>query len=577
MPIAAIYARYSTDEQRATSIEDQVRRCREIAAKHGYEVAEEHVFSDAAVSGSASAIDKRADYARLVAAWDANRFDAIIVDEVSRLARDVLELAKLQLKIANSGVRLLSADGLDSSNSDWQLLFGIKGAIGHHFLEETRHRVIRGMYGQLTRGFMIAYPAFGYQLERVYGDKGELLGTRWRINEKEAEVVRDIFAMRYEGRTYGAIAAGLNRRGVPLRRKRRNNRVGGFWRPSRIFNLVQNPTYRGVFVWNGSAFKRAKAKRENREVTTKQFLRPELRIVTDEVWFACNARQRDRPLRGGGRHPLAGLVTCGRCGATLAVSVQKTQTKTKGTRKDEKSDPTERGRITALHCAQCEKAHRVEALKESPPYVSASGVEVLLRHVLEHVLTGEVIVEFRRRLKAFLSGDPNAQLAKLVAEVQQANRACERLVRILGELGSDDIDVEREYYSARARRERLSGKLKSLQSASRRGNRDAAIKAQLKADPRKLLPKLFAPGARAEEARAVLRRLFPSIILLGKDSRYVSLYEVTVVPGAVQAEVTNSELIEEAPTTLRFRVSTSARRPVVWKVEELPTEQRKVA
>uniref|UniRef100_UPI001E337524 recombinase family protein n=1 Tax=Polaromonas glacialis TaxID=866564 RepID=UPI001E337524 len=33
MPVAAIYARYSTDEQRPTSIEDQVRRCRDTAGK----------------------------------------------------------------------------------------------------------------------------------------------------------------------------------------------------------------------------------------------------------------------------------------------------------------------------------------------------------------------------------------------------------------------------------------------------------------------------------------------------------------------------------------------------------------
>jgi len=34
----AIYARYSTDRQDAWSIDDQVRRCREYAARHGMTV-----------------------------------------------------------------------------------------------------------------------------------------------------------------------------------------------------------------------------------------------------------------------------------------------------------------------------------------------------------------------------------------------------------------------------------------------------------------------------------------------------------------------------------------------------------
>ena len=49
----AIYARYSSDLQRASSIEDQVRRCREYAARQGWVVLEEFVRSDQAITGAA--------------------------------------------------------------------------------------------------------------------------------------------------------------------------------------------------------------------------------------------------------------------------------------------------------------------------------------------------------------------------------------------------------------------------------------------------------------------------------------------------------------------------------------------
>jgi site-specific DNA recombinase len=47
----AIYARYSSDLQRPTSIEDQVRKCRQFAEQRGWTVLEEFVRSDAEVSG----------------------------------------------------------------------------------------------------------------------------------------------------------------------------------------------------------------------------------------------------------------------------------------------------------------------------------------------------------------------------------------------------------------------------------------------------------------------------------------------------------------------------------------------
>jgi site-specific DNA recombinase len=47
----AIYARYSSDNQSPTSIDDQIRKCREYAAQQGLVVLEEHIYTDCAVSG----------------------------------------------------------------------------------------------------------------------------------------------------------------------------------------------------------------------------------------------------------------------------------------------------------------------------------------------------------------------------------------------------------------------------------------------------------------------------------------------------------------------------------------------
>ncbi len=45
----ALYARYSSDQQRAASIEDQFRVCRDHAAREGWKIA--GAYKDSAISG----------------------------------------------------------------------------------------------------------------------------------------------------------------------------------------------------------------------------------------------------------------------------------------------------------------------------------------------------------------------------------------------------------------------------------------------------------------------------------------------------------------------------------------------
>src|SRR5438270_10077013 len=84
---AAIYARYSTDNQDARSTEDQIRRCRRFAEQAGFKVVA--VYEDKAVTGAHAF---RVDLQRMLA--DARQrggspFAAVLVDDQSRLARDL--------------------------------------------------------------------------------------------------------------------------------------------------------------------------------------------------------------------------------------------------------------------------------------------------------------------------------------------------------------------------------------------------------------------------------------------------------------------------------------------------------
>ena len=80
---AVIYARYSSDLQRESSIEDQVRECSRLAERFGYQVI--RVSSDAAISG---ATDNRPGLQELLAMVKARSVDIVIAEALDRISRD---------------------------------------------------------------------------------------------------------------------------------------------------------------------------------------------------------------------------------------------------------------------------------------------------------------------------------------------------------------------------------------------------------------------------------------------------------------------------------------------------------
>ena len=85
----AIYARYSSYLQRESSIEDQIRRCREYAAYQGWEIVEPFVMADRAIS-AASIAGRDGLQQLLKAAKLRNRpFDCVLIEDTSRLSRDL--------------------------------------------------------------------------------------------------------------------------------------------------------------------------------------------------------------------------------------------------------------------------------------------------------------------------------------------------------------------------------------------------------------------------------------------------------------------------------------------------------
>lgn len=130
----AIYARYSTDRQDARSIDDQMRRCRALADTRGFSIAAE--YADAAVSGSHM---DRVNLQRLIAAARRGSFRSVLVDDLSRLSRDLGDTWRIVFEdLASVGTKVIDVTtGMSSDADGARVTFGAL-ALGERYLSAAR-------------------------------------------------------------------------------------------------------------------------------------------------------------------------------------------------------------------------------------------------------------------------------------------------------------------------------------------------------------------------------------------------------------------------------------------------------
>ena len=552
---AAFYGRFSTSDQKETSLEDQLRRCREVAARYGATISDELVFTDAAISGSEKGRNKRVGFDKLLAAIEAGEISLLFVDELCRLTRDMYELAKFDKLIRRKRVRVITADGMDSTSSTWSLQSAIVGAMAQQALKETTHRVKRGMQGQLERGYMIACPPYGYRAIQDIGDNGKSVGTRWEIVEAEAAVVRQIFESRMSGQSYLKIAKELNAQGMAPGARKRKRGETPMWMPAGVNRILANPIYKGQFVYRDSATyltRQVEAGLEPEEPVI--YPRPQLRMVTDEVWAICNDGRVSRSGYGGGSQLMAGLATCGFCQSILNVSSPSHGTRT-------------------LTCGVCNQEKAVGSRTETPGYVAVTGVEFLLKTLIQSNLSPEIQSEFRSRLRDRLAGGQVAELAAAEVALSRADRLCQRLAENMSQIAEDDPYLLPQYKKAR------QTCIEAEQTVTRLKNQLAlidtqALDAQLDVDPAKIVDLLFSENVvPVERKRAVLSRLFPRILTLGKQGEKETLFEIDMVPGAILAELTQTGVLINEVVRYRVLLKCGKSQPTVWQVKYLPNDR----
>jgi DNA invertase Pin-like site-specific DNA recombinase len=334
---AACYARYSSDLQRETSIDDQLAVAKRYAEDRGWRVLAEHIYADQAVSGAS--LTGRTGLQRLLAAA-AERpkpFDVLLVDDSSRIARDIPDAIRILQQLKFFGIRVIYiSQGIDSDSEQADALIAVHGLIDAMYLKELAKKVKRGLAGQMDRGFSTGGHQYGYDKIPVFDPLGAkdadgralVIGRRLQVNPEEAKIITRIFEWAADGVGSATIVDRLNREGVPGTQGRR-------WNQSPVSWMLRNERYLGRQIWGqrsverepstGRSIQRLRPRHEWKIVE-----RPELRIISDELWARVQSTKqavraavapkglaRGRSAQHHSTHLFTGFATCTTCGGAM--------------------------------------------------------------------------------------------------------------------------------------------------------------------------------------------------------------------------------------------------------------------
>ena len=338
----AIYARYSSQNQSAKSIDDQIRVCKNYIQGHGMAIDEKHIYVDEAISGS---VINRPGLQALEKAIENNEVDAVAVDDLSRLSRSNHQMLTLVLKFNYQQVKIISvSDGIITDEDNSKLSIHIRGLINELYLDDLRKKTMRGLEGQKIRGFSTGENVYGYFTKPIgklkLNKKGQAKyeGMVHKIKAEEADIVKRIYNEFIRGKSISKIVKDLNSDNVPTKKG-----YSGGWNTSTVSRILKNEKYTGLWIWRKwknirdpmtGKIKKVPRAKEERLSSFKE----NLVIIDKGTWIKAKKRWKDieltwpvrkKPKNNNSKqksyvyanpsHLLSGLMKCHSCGGAIVL------------------------------------------------------------------------------------------------------------------------------------------------------------------------------------------------------------------------------------------------------------------
>ncbi len=246
---AAIYARRSTDEHQAASLDVQTEEARRFITSQGWTVAGEFLED----AGSRAEFKKRPALIAMMLAADAKAFDVIVTRDETRLGGDGPRTTLLIQDMLDAGVRLFfyaSGEDVTLNDATARFLVSVRNFASELEREKIASRTREHLQTKARRGYVAGGRCYGYDnIEIREGDRRTRV--EYAVNSEQAAIVREIFEHYGEGWGLRRIVKDLNGRKVPP--PSAGKRGTGSWSPSAVHAMLRRDRYRGVLTWGRTA------------------------------------------------------------------------------------------------------------------------------------------------------------------------------------------------------------------------------------------------------------------------------------------------------------------------------------
>lgn len=416
-----IYVRISVSSEQSVSVTRQVEAAEQYAAARGWQVV--GTFRDEGVSATHNKPEDREGWRALLDSGE--RYDAVLVWKIDRLARRVLDFLHADAALQERGAGIVAVeDPVDMTTPQGRAFATLLAVFGEMEAEAIRARVKAARTHLLKAGRVVGGTVpYGWQSIPNPDGPGKVLAH----DPDRIGYIREAAARVLRGDTVYSTAQWLDEVGAPLPSASQATRKRTGWHYGTVERLLRHPVLAGMTPYNPGNTTKRRGEDVLRDADGLPVVDESVGIMSPSEWRTLvhqldardSGRAKPRAMRSKTSALLSGLVLCGHC--------------------DDDGEPVRmhRGTINKRPGYSCPRCHQsasnfedhvvAEFLRMKGERVRWSVVEEVheggaaMLPEIEHALT-----ELTDRLQATDDDDEAAELTGQIANLRGMRREARR-------------------------------------------------------------------------------------------------------------------------------------------------------
>lgn len=245
MKRAAVYVRVSTANQEdEETIDNQLMELRKRIEDDGNMLLPECIYKDDGWTGT---LLERPDLDRLRSDAQEKKFDILYFYDRGRIARKFVYQEVVLDELQDNEIECVSLHDINGTTPEEQLMGSVMGIFHEYERIKITERMRLGKMRKVRENKkLLGYnPCYGYDYHhRIKGGPDERDGY-FSVNEKEAEVVLQVFQWVADGVSLRDVIRRLHELGIPPKKQKRMT-----WTKGPIARMLSNTTYIGDHYYN---------------------------------------------------------------------------------------------------------------------------------------------------------------------------------------------------------------------------------------------------------------------------------------------------------------------------------------